>query len=294
MEKRARTPSRVGLAAAGVLCLASVVLAQSDSGGDGPSRLAVGFSGVLLDDVNMNDACAAIKIWTETVARNRGLPVTTTTEVFVDTAMIRKRLASREANLLVISMLDYLQIEGEGLADPWSVPTVGGKAFAEYLVLVHRDSGIQKLADLKGKSLLMEKTGYTNSLARLWLDVRLLEEGLPESQSVFQQIKEATRVARVCLPVFFRQGDACLVNRRGYETLTELNPQIGQQLVPLAASPKYPTSILCVSRFYQSDLRGELLKGLAELHQDARGQQILTIFRVDKLVAFEPSHLAQV
>ncbi|MBM4087226.1 MAG: phosphate/phosphite/phosphonate ABC transporter substrate-binding protein, partial [Planctomycetes bacterium] len=175
----------------------------------------------------MNDACAAIKIWTETVARNRGLPVTTTTEVFVDTAMIRKRLASREANLLVISMLDYLQIEGEGLADPWSVPTVGGKAFAEYLVLVHRDSGIQKLADLKGKSLLMEKTGYTNSLARLWLDVRLLEEGLPESQSVFQQIKEATRVARVCLPVFFRQGDACLVNRRGYETLTELNPQIG-------------------------------------------------------------------
>jgi phosphonate transport system substrate-binding protein len=124
----------------------------------------------------------------------------------------------------------------------------------------------------------------------LWIDTILGESGLGCANDFFGSTGDGAKPASVVLPVFFGESDAAVVNRSSLETMQELNPQLATQLQVLTNSPFLPESVICLRKNY-TEAREDVLRSLAQLHTQSRGQQILLIFSINKLVPFEPGQL---
>jgi phosphonate transport system substrate-binding protein len=127
-----------------------------------------------------------------------------------------------------------------------------------------------------------------------WLDSLLTARVSSGAQGFFGSISEATKATQVVMPVFFGQADACLVNRSLLETMSELNPQVGRQLLILEQSPGFVTGILAARKNFSHTQRDTVVKILQEMHTDPKGKQIMSLFRITRLVPFMPEHLASV
>ena len=119
--------------------------------------------------------------------------------------------------------------------------------------------------------------------ATRWLNSVLLEKGLQPTAEFMGLVSQKSKLSSVVLPVFFRQSDACMVTRTGFDTMNELNPQIGKTLKVLATSPKVVPILLCFRADYAPAFKDKILRGLRDLHLSPAGQQVLTVFRCEKL-----------
>ena len=151
---------------------------------------------------------------------------------------------------------------------------------------------IQDLAGLKGRTVLMYENSRT-CLAPPWLDTILLEKGLPPASEHLGSVSQVKKLSGVVLPVFFRQADACVVTRRGLETLSELNPQVGSRasdpgLLTQPAAVRVPTS----EPEPTQSLEGSLCRRkFMSLHMTASGKQLLNLFQADRLVDVPASEI---
>jgi ABC-type phosphate/phosphonate transport system substrate-binding protein len=87
------------------------------------------------------------------------------------------------------------------------------------------------------------------------------------------------------LPVFFRQADACVVTRRGFKTMSELNPQVSQRLKVLAASPGLVPTGFGFRPDYTDPLKNTIVAELARIKDSPAGAQVLTLFQSGSLEA---------
>jgi len=169
-----------------------------------------------------------------------------------------------------------------------------GKSFYDELILlVRKESGVTRVAQLRGKSLRVE-AGQKGSIPIKWLDSVLAAKALPEPQGFFAGISEFSKASQVIMPVFFGQADACLTSRNSFNILSELNPQLGRQMLVLERSPGFATGIIAVRKDIRNPRRDNMVEILQEMQSDPKGKQLLTLFRCNRLVPFRPEHLASV
>jgi ABC-type phosphate/phosphonate transport system substrate-binding protein len=196
-----------------------------------------------------------------------------------------------EVDMIGLTSMNYLKIRDWVFLEPVTVGLRnGGQALEEYLLLVHRDADLSELTELEDKNLLVG-LGINHKTALMWLDVLLMQQGLPVAQNMFQTTKKVFKPAQAVFPVFFRQSDACIVTRRAFETMVELNPQIGEQLKPLASSPSFLPDLMCYRQKYDEAAKDLILSSALKLHTKIEGRQMLGLFRVDKIGRFKPSYL---
>jgi phosphonate transport system substrate-binding protein len=134
------------------------------------------------------------------------------------------------------------------------------------------------------------------SLAICWFDTLLLQK---ESAPAIEHVSRVTyfnKPSRAVLPVFFQQADACIVTRRHFETMSELNPQIGQQLWVLASSPGLVPSMFTFLADSASPFKDWMLLEMKRLSDSPAGQQLLTLLQADSIeecpisIADQPAH----
>ena len=82
-----------------------------------------------------------------------------------------------------------------------------------------------------------------------------------------------------------------LVTLSGFKIASELNPQVGQQLRVLASSPELVPSLFCFRPDYPPEKLKRVMVGATTLHQTPGGQQLQTIFKVDRMEEGPASHL---
>ena len=208
---------------------AFAVTAQAHGASAGDAGLRIAFSSRMFTDVNENDAKAAVKLWGQTVARERGIVTDTETRIFHDLPSIAEGLRKRSVDAVGLLVQEYESLRHEVKFAPIFVTFSGGRIDEEYILLVHRDSGIENVGQLQGRSLSIYENPRA-SLAPAWLDTLLVKAGQKPAAELFGRVSPAGKLPNVVLPVFFRKVDACVVSRRGFETLVELNPQVGKQL----------------------------------------------------------------
>jgi phosphonate transport system substrate-binding protein len=148
----------------------------------------------------------------------------------------------------------------------------------ELLLVVREGSGIMNLAGLRGRSLILQESPST-SLAEPWLTVSLWQDGLESPQQLFGHMTRNTKLSQVVLPVFFGQADACVVTRRGLDTMVELNPQLSRKLKVLLASPKMESAFFAWRKGYPANLKKPVLDRLLDLKSSAAARQVLTLFQ---------------
>jgi len=232
--------------------------------------------------VNENDAKAAVKAWGQTIARERNIPTDPEARIFQSTAEMLQALQSKAVDAVGISTLEYVALSPEVRFAPLFVTYNAGRCREQYLLLVHRDSQLDRVADLRGKSLIFHANSRA-SLAQPWLDTLLLQDGGKPATEWLGKITRTPKLAQVVLPVFFHQTDACVATRTEFETICELNPQIGQQLKVLARSPEMVSSLFCFRADYAPSFKEPLFDGLRNLHKTPAGLQVLTIFQSEKV-----------
>ncbi len=245
-----------------------------------PIRFA--FSSQMFTDVKENDAKASVKAWALAIARERQVPMSTEPIVLAGTAQLKQALYDATIDGAAVTTEEYLGLDLELQSTNLFMSFIGGQFTEEYLLLVNANSLITNLDGLHNRKIILFENPRA-SLAPLWLEVILLQNHLGVPAGFFGQVLKAQKLVKVVLPVFFHQQDACLVTRRGFDTMCELNPQVRMQLRILATSPKLVPAVGFIRRTYVSPLRAAMLAALKGLEQTAAGTQVLTLFQSDQL-----------
>jgi phosphonate transport system substrate-binding protein len=236
----------------------------------------------MFTDVNENDAKASVRAWALALAHERQVSMSTEPIVLSGAAQLQQALRDATIDGAAVTTEEYLSLDPGLQSTNLFLSFIGGQCTEEYLLLVRADSGISDLGGLHGHKLILFDNPRA-SLAVMWLEVMLSENKLSPPTGHFGQVLKAEKLVQVVLPVYFRQQDACIVTRRGFETMCELNPQVRAQLRVVVSSPKLVPAVGFIRSSYLSPLRASLMAALKGLETSAAGNQVLTLFQSDQL-----------
>lgn len=253
-----------------------------DAGGLRHAQLYAAASARMLTSVNRNDATAAIKAWFGMVGKERGFVLDSRIDVLPGSAEMLPRLREGNVHILILDVADYLRLEPTGLIEPVLVGNRGVKSgpLSSYVLLTGAGP-TAGLGGLRGKSLSYYSRGESNA-GLMWLDLALDEQRLGRASTFFAGARRAEKPQECVLAVFFGKVDACLVDETNFELLKEMNPQLAQ-LRPLGKSMPLVEMVIAIP-VIRHPFQQELLQAALELHQSARGKQILMVFKTSRLV----------
>jgi ABC-type phosphate/phosphonate transport system substrate-binding protein len=199
-----------------------------------------------------------------------------------------RALEDRKVAMMNMSGLEYLRIKDSTALVPSLVAVyLGNRVYSEFVLLGRREKW-RNLEELRGKKI---KIGAFEELSRMWLDVVLDRAGLPPSAGFFRVIEMEQKASKAILPVFFERVDACVVTVDAFETMAELNPQVGAQLTILARSQPMLPRLLCFRPDLDTEAKATLRDAALQLHTKPSGQQVLRLFRSERIVPFDEAHL---
>lgn len=244
---------------------------------------------VIESDVNPNDALAAAKVWADLLGKGTGLWNAAEARIFPEPSALLSAVNSGDADIVAMATNEYLEIEKKLQAIPSFTFVLSGHIESQFLILVRNDSGIRTIKDLRNKRIALPKGGRS-TLLPIWLDVLLYENGLADKESFFREMKQAQKNSQAILPVFFKQMDAGATLASTFETTVALNPQVGQQLRVLVASPKLVTQVTCIRSTLPIEMRQEYLKQALKLHESPSGLQGFHLFKLERLVPWSPAY----
>ena len=235
----------------------------------------------LFRDLNKNDGDVAVHAYTRSVGEDYGLGArVTVVDGLPETVAALQR---NEVDLVGIQGQWLTDIPPELVEGPVLVPIVGQRIFEEYVLLVRTPDPAKRVADLKGRRLIVS-TDLRSELLSTWLEVLFHDEGLAPPRAVLGSIVEATKPAQVVLPVFFGKADACVVTRAAWETMGELNPQVRAQLRAIATSPPVIPGFSFFRRGIAPGLKALVRRAVASSQDKPAFRQILTLFRLSGIV----------
>jgi phosphonate transport system substrate-binding protein len=216
-------------------------------------------------------------------------------KIYDDPATFEAAIKAGGLDLIIPDTWTLLAMDVQACLEPRLVASERGLATKRYLLLARRDRGWNSLADLRGKTLLALAAPNAN-LGSYWLDYALRTDHLGSVETFFSRTERFAKPSAVVLPVFFGKTDACLVDSTGFALMSELNPQVGTNLLVLASSQPLLNTVICLSRAgWSSDrFRRDLAEALAELHLEPAGQQVLTLFKTERLIPFDEKQLETV
>ncbi len=283
------------VACALVLCLlqgAGAVIAQGSGSGSGSGEhsIRLGYLASMLAEVDRSDAKVALQVWTDNLSKEEGYNYTTFSEIYESLDEMVQALKDRKIDMVSISALDYLRIRDKVSLIPEICSAWNDSPFAVELLLVRKDSGITSFKQLAGRTLLIEKLA-TGGLPMIWLDTLLWKNGLPEHTRFCGKVKLVDKSSAAAMPVFFKQADACIVRETSFNSIVELNPQVGNDLVAIERSPKCLRAFALFRSDYNETDRKRLERSALKLHQTVKGKQILMLFKTEKIIDYDPAFI---
>ena len=149
-------------------------------------------------------------------------------------------------------------------------------------IFVRKDSGIETVADMQGKSLaLVEKAttaGYVFPLA--WFK----RNGVDDIATFFSEHFFAGSHDATIEAVLTGQAAVGAGKNTIYDRVRATDPRIDQELIILASSPRVPSNGLCVRPGIDEQYKTKLKDLLLNLHHSQKGLEILEKLRAKRFV----------
>jgi phosphonate transport system substrate-binding protein len=213
-----------------------------------------------------------------------------TAVIYEEFSAFHRAIEQKEVDVVIMSTLDYLTLEERGFLEPVLVGRTSVGPMREYVVLAREDRAVSDITQMSGMSILVE-TGGSGRTPLIWLDVFLSQQKCSESDAFFKEVNHVEKASQAVLPVFFNKVDGCLTTMSGFQTMVELNPQLGSAFRIVARSPKLLRGVICLRAGYDEELKNTVIDVLERLHEDPDGQQILVVMREEEVVPFQPQYL---
>ncbi len=245
--------------------------------------IVFGFSqSILGSNINVNDATAAVKTWTNSLTKSAHIPAEPKPVVFESIDETYQALRNKEAEVFFLTLPELYPVVDAMDDTIMLMPVTNGTISEQYILLTNKSSGIKTPEQLIGKDLIIFVNSRT-SLAPYWLETTLKENGMKAQKDFFSMVTNVSKLNDAVLPVFFNKAAACLVSKSGFDTLAELNPQIAKQLHVIMQSPEYIPSGLFFRKDYESPIKERIVEDLADWLVSTDGKQLLTIFQLESL-----------
>jgi phosphonate transport system substrate-binding protein len=225
--------------------------------------------------VNLSDARAAMAVWATELLKNIDLKLAPEQDWVMPSDQLLAAIRGGTVDIFCLTVQEYRQVAPYIDTSRIITDDYGGE---ELLLVVREGSGIVNLAGLRGRSLILLE-GPSAGLAEPWLTVSLWREGLESPQQLLGHLTRNTKLSQVVLPLFFGQADACVVTRRGLDTMIELNPQLARKLKVLLASPKMQSAFFASRKDCPARLTRPIFDRLPELRSSPTARQVLTLFQ---------------
>ena len=194
-------------------------------------------------------------------------------------------------DLLYISPIEYLQLKKKFSIEPALVTETRNSFGDVYYLITNKSDNINELKDLKNKSINILSNNEEQS-ATLWLEKILRDNNLPNRNSFFKKIVYDNKPTNIVLPVYFKKTNAAIITSASYDLLSELNPQIKNQIQILVISKPFIRAIFCFDGRNKDEKRKKFLNDyMSQIHKGTYGRQITELYMVDKLIAFKKEYL---
>jgi phosphonate transport system substrate-binding protein len=274
-----------------ILLVSACGVFAAPSEGKAQLTLTLGMSARALSGVDLADAEATMKVWFKQSNETEGFTIISDDlRILPDEEAMRKALEKKEINYAVALAIDYLRLRDIGLTGKDTVPGTTGEVMDEYVVLAHREGNIKDLKGLKQKKVLVQ-VGGLGEVPTIWLDTLLMKQGLPVSRQFCPELKEVPKASEAVLPVFFGQADACVVVKKAFLMMAELNPQIGKQLSVLVQSQSFPRIVSWFGKDCDKQTCEEYRAKLVHACKGPIGRQFMTLMGYEYMVVWDPASL---
>lgn len=255
-----------------------------------PKVLHVAFSSRTFPGVELSDAQIAMELWARELSRNAGIPKARVT-IFNDVNEIREAVRHGNIHMVTMPPVEFLKYRRELKIVPAYVAANKSGKDMENLIVVRRDSGMQTVRDLRGRTLAMASASH-HGASLIWLNVLSMREGAGQATGFFRRLHETKNASQAVIGVFFRKFDGALVTRASLEACSSVNPQLDRELAVIAKSDSLVGDISCLPVNIGEKLRIAIDTAALTLHEKTVGRQMATLFQVNRVAPFKPSYLS--
>lgn len=253
-----------------------------------PFSATVGYTSSVFCYLDRENTQTAARLWANLMMRRKH--GTAETRIFKSQDELEHELQSGKLDLVVMLPNEYLSLRNRSLLEPLYISTRTNGLYDTLLLVTRSDSGITTMRHLRGKSL-MHPRGAANAVHRMWLETLTMRQGVREPDRYFSSMKEVITSSQALMPVFFRRADACIISRNSFDVMTELNPQLRNQMHIIEETAPMVTGLICMRRSCDQRQRESLKETLETLDRSVEGKQLLTLFRMSGLIPYRPSYL---
>jgi ABC-type phosphate/phosphonate transport system substrate-binding protein len=259
---------------------------------DDDKTLNLIYSKSILPKVDYRDARASIEVWSKEILSDIYSEYSLNNIFIEGIDQVDEKFINEKPSFIILTALEYLT-NREKLKN--LIPTLlssddDGLVGIEYVLLVHKNSKINSLKDLKNK-IVSFVDDYSNAIPHLWLDVQLKNEGLPTSDKFLKQVIIASTANQAILKTFFQQIDACIVPNKLLSTIFILNPQLESDLIVIRKSEPFIAGVVCINKLVSTNMRKNFVESAKIALKTDRGKQIALFFRTKELQDFKDIYL---
>jgi len=280
----------------GIVFIHGVACSEESKAGGGsheiihPTKLVCGVLNTL-SGISPTDAQVGIEMNLERLSNTINPDFKVAIEFLKDIKSTVAMIRQRKAHVLIITGIDYLLLRKVTGVTPLVVASkLADSPLESYVLLARKGVTLADLVALQRRRLVVDSSNPYD-IGRIWLETVLSDNGIAPIVQTFTDLEVANKAMRTVLPVFFGHADACLVLKSAYETMVDLNPQIGEQLHVLVQSPGFIKNLICIVDYLDPILVSQMDETIREMHTTDTGQQVLVIFQLQRNFGFKPEYL---
>lgn len=238
-------------------------------------QFRMGFYAPSLSDINRTDMQISLEYWAQEIASKQKLVKSAPVTIFSDIELMAQAIEHGELDMIVAPPLEMAIFFKRETLDDGFMSIQNENHQNSIIILVKKSNKINSAKDLNKKRLLIDKNDI---LSKVVLDNFLLKNLKQTAKQVFSNVIKAENGNRMVLDLFFDKADVAVVYSNAFQTMTELNPQIGEQLMALYS---YPIKSRNLSFFRKGYPYNAEMREIATNLKTPRMQQIFEVFRTD-------------
>lgn len=232
-------------------------------------------------DLNRADARAVLEVWAEELTRKFQVP--SEVRFYGDIEALRGDFDAGRVNMVIADAMSFVRhFKTEELADGFTTKL---HADASLLLLAR---GGQASLELAGKRVAQI---VNDDISTTYLETLCLRQYRRTCQDVPLILVPSPNNHQALTRLLLGQADLALVNRHGYQVAVELNPQLGRAGQVVSELPFDTQYFGFFSARVNPEFRRFALRSIPTTHQEARGRQMLDVFRVEQVALADPTAL---
>jgi phosphonate transport system substrate-binding protein len=176
-------------------------------------------------------------------------------------------------------------------AIPVARPEAKGLSTYRGFIIVRKDGGIKKIADLKGKTFdFVKKKNSAGDLFPMYSVLQMKQD--PEK--FFAKIDYAGKHEVALSRVLNKEVDGSAIKDSVFEKLAKDDPRVNKEIVVIAKSEKFPDMTHFLKKGTSKELLASVRKALLSIDKDPDGKAALAALKADRYIETTPKDFAYV